>query len=147
MDIDYTVKYSDRKTLSIIVERDRSIIVRAPKGVKKNKIENAINSKKLWIYQKLNHLQKYSDKTILREYVSGESFLYLGKSYILDVVEKNIDGLLFTNKFEISKTNQPDASQLFERWYRKQAKEIIHTKVNEYAKSLGVEIGRIFIIN
>jgi len=145
MDINYTVKYSNRKTLVIIVERDKSILVRAPKNYDENKIEEAVNKKRFWLYQKLNHSQKYSDFRSPREFVSGESFLYLGKRYNLDFVEKEINGIYFSNKFEISKSSQSNASDLFIKWYRHKAKELIIPKVKEYAKNLGVEFDRIFI--
>lgn len=147
MEIDYTVKYSDRKTLAIIVERDKSVVVRAPKGYDANKIENAVNKKRYWLYQKLNHPQKYSNNSKSREFVSGESFLYLGKMYRLDVVNDNINGIHFANKFIISKNSQPSALELFTKWYRQRAKEIIIPKVKEYAKNLGVEFNRILIKN
>ncbi|MBC8490291.1 MAG: M48 family metallopeptidase [Bacteroidetes bacterium] len=145
MDINYTVKYSNRKTLAIIVERDKSILVRAPKDYDENKIEKAVNKKRFWLYQKLNHSQKYSDFRSPREFVSGESFLYLGKRYNLDIVEKEINGIYFSNKFEISKSSQSNASDLFIKWYRQKAKELIIPKVEEYAKNLGVKYDRIFI--
>ncbi len=145
MEISYTVKYSDRKTLAIIVERDKSILVRAPKNYDEDKIEDAVNKKRFWLYQKLNHAQKYSDYKSAREFVSGESFLYLGKRYNLDVVEKEINGIHFSNKFEISKNSHSIASKLFIKWYRQKSKELIIPKVAEYAKNLGVEFDRIFI--
>lgn len=147
MDIHYTVKYSDRKTLAIIVERDKSILVRAPKGYDESKIEDAVNKKRYWLYQKLNHTQKYSDYKSPKEFVSGESFLYLGKMYNLDVVEKELKGIHFSNKFEISKNLQPYASELFTMWYKQKARMLIIQKVNEYAKNLGVDYNRIFIKN
>lgn len=145
MDIDYTIKFSDRKTLAIIVERDKSVVVRAPKGYDQEKIEEAVNKKRYWLYQKLNHTQKYSDLKSPREFVSGESFLYLGKRYNLDVVDKEMKEINFSNKFEISKRLQPDASELFTIWYRQRAKELIIPKVEEYSKNLGVDYDRIFI--
>ena len=32
MDLDYKIVYSNRKTISLIVERDRSVVVHAPEG-------------------------------------------------------------------------------------------------------------------
>jgi predicted metal-dependent hydrolase len=56
---DYKVIYSDRKTLSIIVERDRSLLVRAPKNMSAEEIQQLVDEKKLWIYEKIRHPQKY----------------------------------------------------------------------------------------
>lgn len=120
-------------------------MVRAPKDYDEKKINEEVNKKRYWIYQKLNHDQKYSAIKDPREYVSGESFLYLGKRYNLDIADNDIDGIHFTNKFEISKRSQPEAEELFRKWYRQKAKDLIIPKVGEYAKSLGVKFDRIFI--
>ncbi len=51
MKIDYTIKYFERKTISIIVERDRSVVVRASHHVSKEVIEKEVN-KRRHCYQK-----------------------------------------------------------------------------------------------
>lgn len=50
MQLDYQIIYSKRKKLGITVERDRSIIVRAPLGLSEEKIKAILESKKLWLY-------------------------------------------------------------------------------------------------
>jgi predicted metal-dependent hydrolase len=59
MEPNYTIVYSKRKTLNITVERDRSVVVRAPEGTDSQKIRHAVESKRLWIYEKIRHPQKY----------------------------------------------------------------------------------------
>ena len=60
MEIDYRIIYSNRKTLALVVERDRSIVVRAPIGTSEEAIRQAVEAKKLWLYEKVNHAQKMS---------------------------------------------------------------------------------------
>ena len=91
MKLEYEIKYSKRKTLNITVERDRKIIVRAPEYISTQKIEEIVQSKKQWLKEKINHSQKYPVDTQTKEFVSGETLLYLGKNYQLLVVEEAID--------------------------------------------------------
>ena len=90
MKLDYQIVYSDRKTVSLTVERDSSVVVRAPKGLSEEKIHQAVESKKLWLYEKINHKQKYPSQTARKEFVSGETLLYLGKNYRLEVTNDEV---------------------------------------------------------
>jgi len=145
MNTDYTIEYSNRKTLAIFVERDKSIVVKAPIGTPQEKIDDFVTRKKYWIYKKLKNPQKFKLKR-KKEFVSGASILFLGTSYRLDVVDEKIDGITFDNtKFVISRNNQKNAYNYFKSWYRKKAEEIITPKVDYYANNLGVEYNQIKI--
>ena len=93
MQFEYEIKYSKRKTLNITVERDRKIIVRAPENTSAQKIEEVLQSKKQWLKEKINHTQKYPVDTQTKEFISGETLLYLGKNYQLLVVDEAIEGV------------------------------------------------------
>jgi predicted metal-dependent hydrolase len=139
MVIEYQIKYSNRKTLNISVERDRSIIVRAPHHLTTDKIDKIVQSKRQWIKEKLNHSQKYPLVTESKEFVSGETLMYLGKNYQLLVVDEAFEGIEFDQRFKISKANQPKANKLFKQWYLKQALIKIEPLAAKFAKSLGVK--------
>ena len=139
MVIEYQIKYSNRKTLNISVERDRSIVVRAPHYLTADKIDKVVQSKRQWIKEKLNHAQKYPLVSENKEFVSGETLMYLGKNYQLLVVDEEIEGIEFDQRFKISKANQPKANELFKKWYLKQALIKIEPLATKYAKSLGVQ--------
>jgi len=139
MIIEYQIKYSNRKTLNISVERDRNIIVRAPHYLTPEKIDKIVQSKRQWIKEKLNHAQKYPLVSESKEFVSGETLMYLGKNYQLLVVDEEFDGIEFDQRFKISKVNQPKANELFKKWYLKQALIKIEPLATKYAKSLGVQ--------
>jgi predicted metal-dependent hydrolase len=138
MKIDYKIKYSNRKTLNISVERDRSVIVRAPENLSLEKIEEIVQSKRNWIMDKINHPQKYPIDFKAKEFVSGETLLYLGRNYQLMVVEEDFEGIRFNQSFTISKSNQANANQLFKEWYLKKALEKIEPLAKKYASNLGV---------
>lgn len=139
MVIEYQIKYSNRKTLNISVERDRSIIVRAPHYLTADKINKIVQSKRQWIREKLKHAQKYPLVSESKEFVSGETLMYLGKNYQLLVVDEETEGIEFDQRFKISKANQPKANELFKKWYLKQALIKIEPLATKYAKSLGVQ--------
>ena len=147
MVLKYEVIYTDRKTLAISVERDRRVIVRAPKHLPRERIESILERKKLWLFQKGRSDQKLSLEPQEKEFVSGESLLYLGKHYPLRVTRKDQQGISFDREFVISKTSQTDASELFKDWYTQRAKEKIVPRVRESAKMLGVSCNRVKIVD
>lgn len=147
MQIQYSIQYSRRKTLSIIVERDRSVVVRAPLDTSKEVIEREISKRKFLLFQKINHTQKFDTPKPRKEFVSGESLLFLGRHHKVEVVMDKIDGIRFDNIFYISKTNQYKAEKLFKQWYTKQAEDKIIPKAEFHAKNLGVKYNVIKILD
>lgn len=145
MSIEYKIVYSNRKTLNISVERDRSIIVRAPHYVSEEKIEEIVQSKKQWIKEKLEHTQKYPALSENKEFVSGETLMYLGRNYQLLIVDEEIKGIEFNQRFKISRDNQSKANDLFKKWYKIQALKKIELLTKRYARNLGVQYNQIKI--
>ncbi len=139
MQFEYEVKYSTRKTLNITVERDRKIIVRAPEYLTLDRIDKIVQSKRQWLKEKLEHIQKYPLVPESKEFVSGETLMYLGKNYQLLVVDEEIDGIEFNQRFRISRKNQAIANELFKKWYLKQALQKTELIAKEYSTSLGVD--------
>ena len=147
MKIAYSIKYSARKTISIIVERDRTVVVRAPLNTSVDLIESEINKRKFLLFQKINHPQKYTLPRERKEFVSGEALLYLGKYYKLEVSEKAFNGVDFDSKFSISKDHQKEARILLKDWYIRQAESRIIPKVKHFAHHLGVKYKKIAILD
>lgn len=147
MKVNYSIVYSNRKTMSIVIERDRSVVVRVPHNTSEDVITQEIEKRKRNILRKINHIQKYPLEKQTKEFVSGESLLYLGKPYQLFVVDKPINGVIFDSKFIISKQNQKRAKQLFKDWYQNSAAEIIVPKAISIAKQIGVSYNKINILD
>jgi len=139
VEFEYEIIYSsNRKTVNISVERDRSVIIRVPEGLSLEKIKNIVKSKENWINDKINHEQKYPVKLEPKEFVSGETLMYLGKNYQLSVVDKVIEGVEFNQRFLISKSNQKIANKLLKDWYMNRALLKIEQRVKLFGQSLGV---------
>lgn len=138
MELSYKVVFARRKTLTITVERDRSVVVTAPEGATPEKIRQVVESRKLWIYEKTRHAQKYSPLPHApgKELVSGESLPYLGRFYRIELVDRE-GGIEFAQKFIVPRSfvKQPPA---FREWFMARAEEKILPRVESHAKNLGV---------
>jgi predicted metal-dependent hydrolase len=146
MTLTYTTKYSEkRKTLGLVVERDKSVVVLAPSGTSQEVVAAFVDRKRFWLFEKINYSPKYGVPKPEIPFVSGKSIAYLGKNYKLDVVPGQIDGIVFQSKFLISQQHLPEGKTLLEQWYKQKAKSKIVPLVERYAELLGVEYNDILI--
>ena len=145
MDVAYRVVYSNRKTISLIVERDRSITVRAPVGASADAIQKAVEAKKLWLYQKINHPQKYPTNPVRKEFLTGETLLYLGRHYRLEVTDDDAPGVRFANRFYIAHRHRHAAGDLLRQWYIARAEERLLPRIAHFAAAMGVQYERLLI--
>jgi predicted metal-dependent hydrolase len=146
MTLEYTTKYSvKRKTLGLVVERDKSVVVLAPSGTSREILDDFIERKKFWLFEKINYSPKFGEPKPETPFLSGKAIHYLGKNYKLDVIEDEIDGIAFNGKFLIFKENLPQGKALLEQWYKQKAKEKIKPLAERYAQQLGVAYNDILI--
>lgn len=146
MTLTYTTKFSaKRKTLGLVVERDKSVVVLAPKGTPDSTIALFVEKKKFWLFEKINHSPKFGEPKPETPFISGKAIPYLGKNYKLDVVKTPMDGITFQGKFLLSQQNLPQGKAILEQWYKQKAKEKITPQVQRYARQLGVEYNDILI--
>ena len=141
MDTTYTIKRSaKRKKLTITVERDRSVVVHAPESTPKETIREIVESKRQWIYEKKKHAQKYQEQLHPpgKEFVNGESTLYLGREYQIEVISTDSMEIRFEQRFLIPASQAGKRRRVLRSWYIDRAKERILPKVKSIASILGV---------
>ena len=150
MDLAYAVqRSSNRKTLTITVERDRRVVVHAPSDVSDETIELAVESRRQWIFGKLRHGKKYQELPHPpgKEMITGESALYLGRSYRLEVIPNGADEIQFTQRFLIPSALAGRRKGRMREWYLARARQIILPRVNRHAVLLGVEFRQASIVD
>jgi predicted metal-dependent hydrolase len=124
---------SKRRTIALIVERDGSFTVRAPMRAPHAAIETFIQQKADWITRTRERM-KPIEPTLAKQYTDGEKFLLLGSSFDLKLVGFQKHSLHFDNGFTLSRAAQAKGEQLFTRWYKIHALEIITERVKQYAQ-------------
>ena len=93
-DIEYQLlPGSDRQTTDIVIERDGVITVRPPKRMTPEQVDETVLAKRMWIYRNLAEWRDLNATRVTREWVSGETFLYLGSCYRLQLVAEQDEPL------------------------------------------------------
>ncbi len=83
--INFTLSRSKRKTLAIEVHPDLLVKVIAPIDASLKSIEDKVIKRGSWIIKQIQFFESFLPRTPKREYVSGETHLYLGRRYVLKV--------------------------------------------------------------
>ena len=149
-DIEYVLSRSTRrKTASITIERDGSVTVRVPNHLSGEEIEALIESKRYWIYKHLAEWQELNAAQIEREYVNGEGFLYLGRSYRLQWVDELPLPLMLKGGYFLlrrDERNLADPAAAFKNFYREKGKAWIPQRVKQYAPQMGVSVNQVRVM-
>jgi predicted metal-dependent hydrolase len=128
---------SHRKTTALIVQRDGSLVVRAPLKVSDKAIARLVEKKVDWIRAKQAQVRETYLPYMPKEFVKGENFWYQGNIYKLEIVEIESPKLSLNGSFRLSSTALPQARRVFEGWYRNQASIVLSERVRQYASSHG----------
>lgn len=121
----------------------------APEGTSDEKINQVVESKRQWIYEKMGHPQKYRNLPHPpgKELVSGESAFYLGRQYRIEIVKTGLSGIKFAQRFYIPATQISKRAEALKDWYIAKAKEKIVPRVKQHASQLGVDVAEVKIVD
>ena len=121
--ITFNIQYSKRKTMTIVVKPDGEILAKVPESTSLEKIKEKIHKRASWIMKQKLYFKSFGEKTPERRYISGESHFYMGRQYLLRVMEGKPDSIKYKGRyFEIVCSHKSKAKKLMNDWYRSHAK-------------------------
>lgn len=140
-DLALEVRWSPRrKTLGLTVDRGGELIVSAPPGVDLAVLEAFVREKRFWIYTKLAEKEALRQPVSRKEFVTGQGFPYLGRSYrLLLVPEQAVPLKLEHGRFKLLRTEAGTGRSHFIRWYTSHARPWLSERVSRLAPRVGVE--------
>jgi predicted metal-dependent hydrolase len=142
---------AQRHTTDIVIERNGLISVRPPLEMTPEQVDETVLSKRMWIYRNLADWQDLNATRVVREWVNGESFLYLGSSYRLQLVQeqdeplKLKDGRFLLLRSVIESGGKLAAHQAFKAFYKEKGQARLTKQVQQFASKVGVPPGRVVI--
>ena len=145
-DIDYLLlPGTERKTTDIVIERDGVVTVHPPKGFSPEKVDAIVVSKRMWIYKNLAQWRDLNATAVVREWVNGESFLYLGRSYRLSLIAgqktdlKLKEGRFCLKRSLIDQGGELAAKKAFEVFYLVKGENRLSKRLDFFAPRVGVK--------
>ena len=131
---------SARRALEITVDRDGELILSAPPEVSVAMLRDFVHRKRMWVYKQLAKKDALGLHTRTKEYVDGEGFAYLGRSYRLKLVsEADAAVKLQAGRFIMPTALAREGHAHMVRWYCEHARPWLARKVNEYQARMEVE--------
>jgi predicted metal-dependent hydrolase len=141
-DLCFTIRESaQRRTLEIIVDRDATLVLATPLGIPQADLEAFIEENLDWVYAKLLPKEALGHLPAPKEYVSGEGFYYLGRSYRLKIVAESHEQpplRLYRSRFELRRDVQGKGWKHFVRWYREHLRPVLERQIAALAGRAGV---------
>lgn len=126
-----------KRKVSIRVHPNAEVVVHAPEDAKRSDIHDAVMKRAKWIYGALKAFRSHLEYVQEKQYVSGEMQFYLGRRYVLKVLEdrdaistvKMGSGKLkvILNRFNDDK--QALTKALVSGWYKVRAEHIFHARL------------------
>lgn len=121
--IDFLIAYSDRKTLGITVTPTMDVLVKAPVDSSLKKIKEKVRKKVPWIIKQQSFFLAFHPKTTERKYISGETYLYLGRQFLLKIELSKVESVKLRGKYlEVKTSDKSRVKGLMNDWYMQHAK-------------------------
>ena len=135
---------SKRKTLSLTINENAELIVRAPKRLSIEKIQDFINEKENWINRKKRLIENQ-----IKDVTSNHNkLLYLGNLFPINVEQNASKELFFTGEEFIANSIEPDSLSLsIKKWYKNKFKEIALPRVAYFANKHNLMVNQVRIKN
>lgn len=122
--IDFQLEYSERKSLGITVTPDMDVVVRAPFNTPLESIKEKIRKKAPWIIKQQSFFLSFHPKTSQRKYIGGETHLYLGRQYRLQIDIGSVESVKLKGKFIlVTAIEKSRVRDLLNEWYLQHARD------------------------
>ena len=126
---EYVLERSNRKTFSLVVFPNMKVSLRVPLDTPDSDIDSFLVKKWTWLERQLNELGRYKRNHAAKSYVSGESFYYLGRQYMLKVEKGSVEGIsispgIISLKTRMGLRNSEHNKTIYEKWYLERCESV-----------------------
>jgi predicted metal-dependent hydrolase len=131
--LDCRIVFTQRKTLQLEVLPDMSVRMIAPLGTKVEVCSRMLLKRMDWVRAQMRYFSQFHPLTKPREYVAGETHLYLGRRLRLKVVKGSTKGVKATRQHLTVCAGHTTSARLVEaelwQWYREQASDLFQERM------------------
>jgi predicted metal-dependent hydrolase len=148
-DLTFEHRESERRTtLEIIVDRDGSLVLATPPDVPQEQLEAFVEEHLVWVYTKLADKEGHAQPQARKEYVPGEGFFYLGRSYrlrLVDGVEPRAPLRLYRGWFELGHDVASQGRHHFIDWYTAHLRPVLDRTVARFVERMDAAPAKVHV--
>lgn len=148
----YAIRRSARrkKTVAVTVDPSGDVLLVAPENFSTSRLDAVVLRKAAWIVRRRRHVQSHDPPPSPREFVSGESVLYLGRHYRLKVHpneagETKLRGGWLHVPAPAGAQQTAHVRAALVSWFRRHAAERLPERVEVWRAKVGVAMPRVVI--
>lgn len=140
----YYLEYSERKSFSLIVFPNLKIILKAPLNASAEDVDSFLIRKWSWLRRQLSELKRYQKTEYKKSYLSGESFYYLGRQYMLKVMQNSQEGIkvspgVITLSTSRSLVNSKHNQMIYNQWYLEKCESVFKKEILQALKDYDIK--------
>lgn len=128
---------SERTTIEITVERDASLVLKAPRDTTIERAIQFVADKRQWVYRKLTEKDALTGPQITKRFVEGEGFAYLGRSYRLTLSDQVADVRLERGRFYMNPSQAGEGAAAMRRWYTNTGTHWLQKRIGPWVARMG----------
>lgn len=129
---------TDRNTIEVVVERDATLTIKAPPTATIQRAEEFVKAKQEWVHRKLADKDALTGPPVVKQFVDGEGFAYLGRNYRLTLTTGPATGVrLEGGRFHIPAAQTSRGAALMRRWYTETGGQWLQRRVRPWAARIG----------
>ena len=125
------------KTIEIIVERDASLVLKAPPTVTIERATNFVTAKRQWVYRKLVEKDALTGPPVAKKFIEGEGFAYLGRSHRLTLTPEGAGIRLHQGRFHLPAAQADHGTAAMRRWYTNVGSKWLQNRIRPWGARLG----------
>lgn len=134
-----------RVSVAVVVDPVGGVILRAPPGLERDALDGLVRRKGAWIVQQLRSFEDLLPAPTDREFVSGESFWYLGRQLRLRVEVGEPAVTIDAGRLIVRVAERGEVRAALKAWYRRRAALYLPGRVRHWAERLAVPVPPLLI--
>ncbi len=136
-----------RKRMMVQVLPGGKVVLKAPVGTSRRKINSFLEQHSSWIAEKRALMEKVAPPAQALKFVEGEMLWLAGRQYPLHLADKGAKGLVFKQGqgFFLVKTEQKNGAERLKTFYREYTRKAVTAEVNRLARQWGLQVKSIRI--
>lgn len=143
--MEYKLIRSNRKTISIVINKDAQVVVKAPNRVSQKYIDDFVSSKQDWVQKNIKKMEVIAEQRQPKKYDGGEVFMLFGKEYMMCISSADKKINIIDDRIYFPLAYMDDPKKHMVKWYKGIAKKYLVKRTEQIASQLNLHPNKIKI--